>query len=208
MAKNESIERRTFATDVELREGETGKRGFGHFAVFNQRAEILPGIFEEILPGAFDDVLSQDIRVLFNHNPDKIIARTSNKTASLGVDEKGGTVDWSFPNNTTGNDLRESMERGDIREMSFGFVVGKGNDKWSSLGNGQELRTISRFKKIMDTSPVTFAAYPTTDVALRSLEEWRKEHETKPEDSAHDDLADVTRKNNERKRKLSLLKHK
>ena len=210
MAKHklpEDYELRTFATSVELRsEDDKPPRGFGHFAVFNQRTEIWPGFFEEVAPGAFDDVLKDDVRVLMNHNPDLILARTGSKTARIGVDDVGGTVEWDFPNTTTGNDLRESMQRGDIAEMSFGFTVRE--NKWTDLEDGKVLRTILKIKRLYDVSPVTFAAYPQTDVALRSHEAWKESHEEPPPPPPPDNTAEIERKAKERARKLSLLKNK
>ena len=48
--------------------------------------------------------------------------------------------------------------------MSFAFRVGE--DEWETV-DGVEQRTILRFDEIFDVSPVTYPAYPETDVSLR-----------------------------------------
>jgi phage head maturation protease len=50
------------------------------------------------------------------------------------------------------------------------------------------VRTILKVKRLYDVSPVTFPAYPDTDVAKRSLDAWKasKEEEKKPEEAPKD----------------------
>jgi phage head maturation protease len=61
------------------------------------------------------------------------------------------------------------IERGDITQQSFAFEVEE--DEWDGLDKDQPVRTIRKFAQIFDVSPVTFPAYPDTDVALRRLSE-------------------------------------
>ncbi|EON0894862.1 TPA: HK97 family phage prohead protease, partial [Escherichia coli] len=55
----------------------------GYGSVFNSRSEPLWGFREIIKPGAFDDVLNDDVRGLFNHDPNFILGRSSAGTLSL-----------------------------------------------------------------------------------------------------------------------------
>ena len=48
----------------------------GHGSVFNTETEIWPGVFEKVDPGFFDDVLGDDVRALFNHDSNMVLART------------------------------------------------------------------------------------------------------------------------------------
>jgi hypothetical protein len=66
-----------------------------------------------------------------------------------------------------------SLKRGDISQMSFGFQVVK--DEWNQGVTPIE-RTL-REVKLFDVSPVTFPAYPETDVSARS---YRPEPPQKP----------------------------
>jgi hypothetical protein len=65
------------------------------------------------------------------------------------------------------------IRRGDIREQSFGFTIAKDGDSWEGLeeerGNKPPTRTINKVARLFDVSPVTFPAYPDTDVAARSM---------------------------------------
>jgi hypothetical protein len=171
---------RIFNTEIEYRtgEGEKPAEGEGHFLVFNERTQIMPGYYEEIAESALDAVLDDDIRVLFNHDENLILARTKAKpepTAHVEKDDKGGKVRFSFPDTSYGNDLKESMRRGDVNQMSFAFRVKR--VEWADFENGDVLRRIMEFEKLYDVSPVTFPAYPTTDVALRSMREHKEEIE-------------------------------
>lgn len=58
-------------------------RILGYGSVFNSRSEPLWGFREIIKPGAFDDVLNDDVRGLFNHDPNFILGRSAAGTLSL-----------------------------------------------------------------------------------------------------------------------------
>jgi len=171
----------------------------GHAAVFDQLSENLGGFFEKIAPGAFDGVLNDDVRALFNHDPNLILGRTAAKTLKLSVDTTGLKVDFSIPDTSYGRDLIVSLERGDINQMSFGFQVEE--DEWNEDDTtGAVIRTITKVKRLFDISPITFPAYPQTDVAKRSMDEWKES--IKAQIHPDDDLA---RSHNERNRDLMIL---
>ena len=46
-------------------------------------------------------------------------------------DTTGLDYDIDLPNNTWGNDVRESVQRGDVDSSSFGFICQE--DKWSKV---------------------------------------------------------------------------
>ncbi|WP_134736933.1 HK97 family phage prohead protease, partial [Escherichia coli] len=77
----------------------------GYGSVFNSRSEPLWGFREIIKPGAFDDVLNDDVRGLFNHDPNFILGRSSAGTLSLSVDERGLRYDIVAPDTPTICDL-------------------------------------------------------------------------------------------------------
>jgi len=171
----------------------------GHAAVFDQLSENLGGFREKIAPGAFDGVLNDDVRALFNHDPNLILGRTAAKTLKLSVDTTGLKVDFSIPDTSYGRDLIVSLERGDINQMSFGFKVEE--EEWNEdETTGAVIRTITKVKRLFDISPITFPAYPQTDVAKRSMDEWKES--IKAQIHPDDDLA---RSHNERNRDLMIL---
>ena len=173
------LERRNFSTgklSVEERAESQTNTIVGHAAVFNSRSQDLGGFVEQIATGAFDSVLEDDVRALFNHNQNFVLGRTVSKTLRLSVDEQGLRYEIDIPNTTVGKDLLESINRGDISQSSFGFIVGE--DEWEKTDDGN-LRTITKVERLYDVSPVTYPAYPATDAAVRSMENWNKETEIK-----------------------------
>ena len=166
---------RRFVASAELRAVASGelRQITGRPAIYNSRSELINARFREtIAPGAATTALkTSDIRALFNHDPNFVIARQSAGTLSVTEDRSGLSMAADPPPTQWARDLLVSIERRDVTQMSFGFIVGKGNDDWQ-MEDGVALRTINRFAEILDVSPVTFPAYPDTSVAVRSLDEW------------------------------------
>lgn len=169
-----NIERRAFNIDgLEVEQRDDGTQTIkGHAAVFDSLSENLGGFRERIEAGAFDNVLGDDVRALFNHEPDNILGRTTSGTLRINQDDTGLVYEIDPPDTQLGRDLVISMQRGDITQSSFGFVVDQ--DDWSEDDDGRVIRTIKSFKRLFDVSPVTYPAYPDTDVALRSWDDWKK----------------------------------
>jgi HK97 family phage prohead protease len=174
------IERRFFDLDdlkIETRADSDAPVIRGHAAVFNKLSENLGGFREQIAPGAFDDVLNDDVRALFNHDPNHVLGRTKAGTLSISVDDNGLAYEVDPPDTQTARDLIVSMQRGDVSQSSFAFTVEQ--DDWSEDEDGRIVRTIQKVKRLYDVSPVTYPAYPDASVGLRSLEAWKEQ--TKPE---------------------------
>lgn len=143
----------------------------GHAAVFNQWSENLGGIFpfkEKVIPGAFRDSINvDDVRALFNHDPNYVLGRNKAGTLELKETQKGLLVRVTPPDTQWARDLTVSIDRGDISQMSFGFLVE--DDKWGTE-EGMDVRELHKVK-LFDVSPVTFPAYPQTSVGVRSMTE-------------------------------------
>ena len=154
---------------VELRAEVSGNTLRGHAAVFGQAAE-LPGHLERLAPTAFDAALANpdtDVRALLNHDPNLLLGRQSAGTVRLGTDSSGLVFEVDLPDTSYARDLRVLVERGDLNGASFGFVPGE--DEWTRQ-SGRQVRTHTSVKRLVDVSPVTFPAYTSTDVALRTFE--------------------------------------
>jgi len=154
---------------AEFRAAVTGDRLEGHAAVFGQTAEIRGG-YEAIAPKAFDEVLERgdDVVGLRDHNPTMLLGRTASGTLRLAVDGDGLAFEIpKLPNTSYANDLRELVERGDLRGASFGFLPGK--DELGHAPDGRQLRTHTSIRRLLDVSVVTLPAYDGTDVTLRHL---------------------------------------
>lgn len=150
----------------------------GYSIVFNSPSEVLSerGVrFREIVkPSAVAGILDgADIRALVDHESRLVLGRSTKGTLRYVVDERGVKVQIDPPNTTYANDLMESMSRGDVSGMSFRFGVSKGGDEWDMSGE-VPIRTINQFSAISEFSVVTFPAYPDTEAAVRSLNEYRE----------------------------------
>lgn len=150
-------------------------RILGYGSVFNSRSEPLWGFREIIKPGAFDDVLNDDVRGLFNHDPNFILGRSAAGTLSLSVDERGLRYDITAPDTQTIRDLvLAPMMRGDINQSSFAFRVSHDGENWYQDDEGIVIREISKFSRLFDVSPVTYPAYQEADSGVRSMKAWQE----------------------------------
>lgn len=153
-----------------------GKTIVGYASVFDSWSENLGGndpFVEKVCKGAFEvSILEDDIRALFNHDPNYVLGRNKSGTLTLQEDEKGLLVKINPPDTQWARDLLVSIGRGDINQMSFGFTVEA--DRWS-YEDGKDVRELLKVK-LFDVSPVTFPAYTQTECGLRSQAQVLKEH--------------------------------
>lgn len=163
---------RALAAPIEVRAD--SRTATGYAAVYNSIADIGGYFNEQIAPGAFDGTLGGDIRALFNHDTAHVLGRTIAGTLRLASDDRGLAVEIDMPDTAMARDLTVSMTRGDISGMSFGFNVTK--QTWDESGP-VILRTIEAVE-LFEVSIVTFPAYDATDVAVRSLEQYKREQRT------------------------------
>jgi len=171
------IEKRVFK--VELRKEGDSIKLTGMPIVYGKRSEDI-GFFEYIDVGAATKALKRsDVRALYGHNSDSLLplGRQSAKTLRLKESEEGITVEIDPPKRNAFVDaLIESIERGDIGEMSFAFSVADGGDNWVFPKDWTQpaTRHITELEEIFDVSYVAYAAYNDTSVALRSMESQKK----------------------------------
>jgi HK97 family phage prohead protease len=167
-----NIEKRVFHIELRADDADAERRTVtGYAAVFNSPSEDM-GFIEYIEPGAFRDALkTSDVRALFNHDPNYILARTASGTLRLEEDGKGLRYQFDAPATTFGNDFLTMLRRGDISQSSFGFTVGEQawEEKRAADGSTQHIRRIKKIDRLFDVSPVTYPAYPDTEVALRAM---------------------------------------
>lgn len=144
---------------------------FGYAAIFNTPSEDLGGFVEQIMPGAFTNTLvADDIRALWNHNPDYPLGRNLSGTLRLAEDNTGLRIEIDTPETSAGRDALISIARGDVNQMSFAFSVMR--EEWTIMSgqaqdNDDVLRTLHEVK-LYEVSPVVFPAYPQTSVGVRS----------------------------------------
>lgn len=162
------VQKRVISEPLELRDnGEAALPAIvGHAAVFNRKTDL--GWFsEEVAPGAFADSLSRgdDVRALFNHDPNFVLGRTKAETLFLAEDSIGLSVRILPPDTQVSRDLIEGIRRGDISQMSFGFQIEE--EKVQAKGPGRDKTHFILTKvRLFDVSVVTFPAYTDTEADL------------------------------------------
>ena len=178
------MERRTLVdSEVAIEERADGPgRIVGYAARFyngdsGTEYELAPGIVERIMPGAFDAALKRqdDVRALFNHDPNLLLGRTKSGTLELEQTTRGLRYRIK-PNDETSvtKDVRSHISRGDVTGSSFAFTIDE--EGWRKEGD-VEVREI-RNLRLYDVSPVTYPAYEATSVGVRATgsEDWKAGH--------------------------------
>lgn len=161
---------------MEIRAEGESRNVSGYAAVFDTESLDLGGFTEIIERGAFDDMIEQsDVFAFFNHDNDKVLARSNKGKGSLklSVDEKGLRYEFDAPDTEVGNELLAFLRSGDIDQSSFAFTVAE--DVWQKTADGRYLRCIKKFERLYDVSPVWNAAYgAATSVSCRSFDEFKE----------------------------------
>lgn len=182
-------ERRYYAEPMEYRKEGEDEYFEGYAVIFNSPTD-LGWMSEEIVSGAFDDVMDDDVRGLFNHDPDVILGRNKSGTMSLTVDKKGVKYKIRYnPNDPDHVRVMEKVKRGDISQSSFAFTIK--DAEWETKNN-KDHRRVLKLQRWYDVAPVTYPAYTDTTVAARSREGMGKERQELEQRKAKD-LADMLR---------------
>lgn len=178
------IERRIqqFGLKIEERSEGDGVTLRGMPIVFNSLSNDLGGFREIVLPESVTKTLAEDdVRGLFNHDPNQPLGRIGAGTMSLKATKGGVEMRIDLPDTAAGRTVSEGVKRGDITGGSFGFrtigeewlepgAEGRNEDE---DGSNVPLRKLTEVR-IFDVGPVTYPAYPETEMALRSLDFWNK----------------------------------
>jgi HK97 family phage major capsid protein/HK97 family phage prohead protease len=136
----------------------------GYAVVFNSLSRDLGGFREVIAPGAFAGSLAGgDVRALWSHDHGIVLGRTKAGTLKITEDKTGLRVEIKPPQSAAG--YVESIRRGDVDGMSFGFMVDR--DDWTRSQDGTTVRTVTE-GRLVEVSPVAFPAYPASSVGVRA----------------------------------------
>jgi HK97 family phage prohead protease len=170
------LEKRSFKIEVRSDDAAAPPRIVGYAAVYNELSGPLVDahsgtVFRErIAPGTFAAALADnpDVRLLVNHDPSLLLARTKSGTLRLTDDEHGLRIEADPPDTQLGRDTLTVMRRGDMDQMSFAFYVQA--DEWTVEeieGHKTPVRTL-RALAVDDVSVVTYPAYEATNVEVRT----------------------------------------
>ena len=133
--------------------------------VYNQPYSVrdIFGEFQEtMLPGVASAIIKDaDCRFLFNHTG-LPLARSTNGTLRFTDTPDGLQIEADLDaRQSIATDLAIAIERGDVNQMSCGFIVAR--DSWNAE---EDQRSIAAFSDLLDVSAVTYPASPTTDIAM------------------------------------------
>jgi len=175
--KAAGIETRYFAPEIEMRSVATGATEFrGYATSYDQWYDVAGGPEaggwrERISERAGKMTLrgKPDVRLLVDHNPTLILARTKSRTLTLEEDAAGlmayaPSLDMRDPHALS---VSVKVERGDVDSMSFGFLPIK-----QSWNKEYTERTITEYDLSIegsDVSIVTFPANKATIATMRSV---------------------------------------
>lgn len=170
-----------YIDNSEIRANAESRDVDGYAMLFNTLSRNLGGFYERIEPTAVDGVIeNSDVMAVLNHDNSRgILARSrfGNGSLTLSADEKGLRYTFSAPHTALGDECLEMLRRGDITQSSFAFTVAE--DSWAKQEDGTYIRTIKKFDRLFDVSPVYEPAYFGTDVKCRSFEDFKAEEERK-----------------------------
>lgn len=152
----------------------------GTAVVFNSPSEPLwtpLGSFrEQILPGAIDERLLRNsvVELLYNHDPDSVMATTEAGTLELSIEDDGLRV-WARldPTDPDVQRLEAKVRHRSVNKMSFAFAMDENagaEERWYEDDDGGIWRDIIRMSELFDVSAVARPAYRQTSANLRTLE--------------------------------------
>lgn len=167
--------------EIRAAEGDQSKHSISGAIKYDSESHVMRDWYGEdfvevIAPGAFAEYLRDNPTVsLWCHRTDQILGNTKSGTLRVFDGPTELRFELDLPNNSWGNDARESIQRGDVDGVSFGFNVRTNGDRWSKIErDGKKLykRTILN-ASLPEISPTPFAAYPENEVSVRSLEDFK-----------------------------------
>ena len=170
---------RSTATDLQAvtrdDAGKTTKQIQGYAIIFDTLSIDLGGFFEAIDSTALDGVDLSDIKLIYAHENNQILARTDAGNLQVKVDDKGVFFIADLADTTLANDVYNNIQAGNLKGMSFGFTIADGGDKWVRQPNGKLLHEVTQIGILGELTVTAWPAYPSTSVELkRSAEQQMK----------------------------------
>lgn len=165
--------------------GTTTKQIQGYAVMFDTESVDLGGFTEVIKQNALDEIDLSDVKLIYAHENNSILARQSAGNLTTKVDDKGLFFVATLNDSTLANDVYEDIKVGNLRGMSFGFTIPAGGDTWARRPDGTLLHTVNKIGEVTELTITAYPAYQDTSVELkRSAEQHMK--------GATQDMADNT----------------
>jgi uncharacterized protein len=167
--------------EIRATNDEDGKRTISGSIKYNSESKEMRDYWgdtfvEEIAEGAFEESLkTRDVVGLWSHNTSQVLGNTKSGTLRVENSKIELRFELDIPDTTVGNDAWALIQRGDVDGVSFGMKVTK--EKWSSeeREEGKLYKRSILNAELYEISPVAFPAYPSNEVSVRSLDDYRNE---------------------------------
>ena len=133
-------------------------------------------IYELVDRGALAGCDLSNVVMRYNHNDSNLIlARTSNGTLTLDIDDTGLKITADIAKTSQGTDIYKLIQRKDIDKMSVAYVPSAIDYDYQT--NTQRVMGISQ---LIDVSAVDLPAYDDTSIqaSYRSAEKAKQEYES------------------------------
>lgn len=183
---------RSVPTDLKVitRDDGTGSKQIQGYAIlFDSLSVDLGGFVEIIKPTALGGVDISDVKLVYAHENNSILARASAGNLQTKVDDKGLFFIADLPDTTLANDVYANIQAGNLKGMSFTFNIPKGGDTWARQQDGSLLHTVNQIGTITELTVTAYPAYQKTSVELK-----RSAENMKGNNMAEDNKPEVDQK--------------
>jgi len=119
--------------------------------------------YEKIDRNALEGADISDVIMQYDHQG-KVLARLSNSTLGLEVDDKGLFIYADLSKSQEARELYEEIKNGLVTKMSWAFTVAD-----EEYDKETRTRIIKRIKKVYDVSAVSIPANDGTIISARSF---------------------------------------
>ncbi|MFC5532378.1 HK97 family phage prohead protease [Cohnella yongneupensis] len=169
--------------EIRASEGDEGKRTITGSIKYDTNSADMEDWYgdtwvEQIASGAFSESLkTRGVVGLWSHDTSQVLGNTKSGTLRIDDGKTELRFELDIPDTTVGNDAWSLIQRGDVDGVSFGMRVTK--DKWSSEKRGEQKiykRSILN-AELFEISPVAFPAYPSNEVLVRSLDDFKADEQ-------------------------------
>lgn len=120
---------------------------------------------EAINKNAFEGTDMSDVIMQYDHEG-RVIARTTNGTLQLSIDNRGILVKADLSKSDYGRELYNDIKRGLVTKMSWAFKVAE-----EEFDRPTRTRVIKRIKKIYDVSAVSIPANNYTSISVQGQQQ-------------------------------------
>lgn len=147
----------------------------GYAIMFDTLSVDLGGFTEVIKPTALDGVDLSDVKLVYAHEKNQILARASAGNLQTKVDSKGLFFIATLADTTRARDVYADIEAGNLKGMSFTYNIKPNGDTWTRDINGQLLHTVNQIYQVSELTVTAYPAFDDTSVELkRSAEQHMK----------------------------------